>query len=1018
MKRLLGVITLLLCAHILFAQPPISEAQARAELQKLGIEEDVMRRKLLERGIDIDNVDPNNPSRLLEVQKAIEEVIAEIEAEKAGTAGGNTAPSQTPPPPNPNPEPIEEQVIVDSTEAAIQEIKKFDQEVIVSEELIEEFQEALPPSVIYGQHIFRDKSIKLYRQSEDIKPPDSYVLGVGDIIAVSIWGVSQEGGVYEINKSGYISPTQMPRIYLKGISLGKAKELLQRRFSNYYRFRPEEFEVTINYSRTITVNMVGEVINYGSYTIPAINTAFNALVAAGGPSDIGSVRNIRLLRANGQSKRVDIYEYLLDPSVQNEYYLQENDYIHVPIAERLVTISGAVNRAFTFELTKGENLKELIEFAGGFTVNAYKGQLQVKRFINDEELIIDVDFTQYENTEPDFELFNGDVITVKSIARPYKNFVEISGAVEFPGRFELTDNLRISDLLNKAVFLEEARRDVAFIQRSNIDGTIRFEKLDLTRLLADPSSADNLALRPKDKVLIYSQPAFVDKAEFSVAGAVRNPIKLPFSVGEEVRIDDAILLAGGLQPDATDFGFIRRINPANKKLRETIRVNIQEAISKPDSEANIVLEPFDQLMIYSIQTYTDDATVSVTGTVRTPIEIPYAENTTIKDIIEMAGGLKSDATDFGYINRLDPTNSKNRQIIRVDIQTAFNDPASAENLTLEPFDVLNIYSTELFTDDAQISVQGAVRKPGIFQYARNFTLKDILSMAGGLKIEASQSRIEVFRLVFQDDQPVETIVATLEVDNELNVVSGSGDFELAPFDLVVVRRIPEFELLNVVSINGEVKYPGAYPLMNDNERLLSIIKRAGGITEEAFPEGATLYRTEDNVGYVVVELSKILKNTKERTNFILKQGDIIDIPKRKDLVTIEGATKANEIYPDKVVQQGGKINVAFRKGKNAKWYVNHYAAGVGENGQTKRITVEHPNGEIERTKSFLFFRDYPSVREGSIVTVGVNPPKPPKEKDTEGPEREKVDWGRTLADGLAQATAVLSLILLVQQINR
>lgn len=1018
MKRLLGVTILFFFVQILIAQPPITEEQARAELQKLGIDEELMRQKLLERGIDIDNVDQKDPRALLEIEKAIEEILQEIEAEKAAGVSPSSSSPPAAPTTNPDPQPVPEQVVVvDSTDVTIEEIKSASEaEVEVAEEFIEEFQEQLPLPSIYGQHIFRDKSIQLYRQSEDVKPPDSYILGAGDIIAVSIFGVSQEGAVFEINKSGYISPSQMPRIYLKGLSLGKAKTLLRRRYSNYFNFRPEEFEVTINYARTINVNIVGEVENYGSFNIPAVNTAFNALVASGGPSAIGSVRNIQLIRAGEQAKRIDIYDYLLNPSVQNEFYLQENDYIHVPIAERLVSINGAIRRPFTFELTRGEELKKLIEFAGGFTDNAYKGKIQIKRVISGEETIIDLDYRTIENTTTDFQLFSSDVVTIESKAKPYKNFVEISGAVEFPGRFELTDGMRIGDLLQKAILEEDARTDIAFIQRANVNGTVRYEKVDLKALLDDTNSLANLSLQARDKLIIYAQKQFTDIADFSVSGAVRNPVKLPFSVGKEIKIDDAIILAGGLLPEATDFGYLNRVNPLNKKERETIRIDIRKALDNPDGPENITIEPFDELTIYSIEDYTDDAIITVEGAVRNPLSFDYAVNTSVKDIITMAGGLRPDATTFGYLRRVDPTNSKNRTLLRVDIQKAFADPSSPENFSLEPLDVLTVYSKELFMDDANISIAGAVRSPGQFPYAQNFSLKDIIVMAGGLKLEAAQSRIEVFRVVFKDEQTAETIVATLEVDDSLNIISGGGSFELAPFDLVVVRQIPDFELQNVITINGEVKYPGPYPLLNDNERLLSIIERAGGMTTEAFPEGATLYRTQDNTGYIIVELNKALKNKKDQSNFILKSGDIIDIPKQKDLVTIQGATKANELYPEKITQ-GGKINVAYRKGKSAKWYVDNYAAGIGDDGHKKYISVEHPNGEIEKTRNFLFFKTYPTVREGSIVTVGIKPPKEVKEKEDKEP-REKVDWGRTLADGIAQATAVLSLILLVQQINR
>ena len=374
-----------------------------------------------------------------------------------------------------------------------------------------------------------------------------------------------------------------------------------------------------------------------------------------------------------------------------------------------------------------------------------------------------------------------------------------------------------------------------------------------------------------------------------------------------------------------------------------------------------------------------------------------------------------DATPFAYIRRTDKGNTKKRKYLRVDLQIALSDPSSAANITLEPDDELIIYSTERFTDETVINVSGAVRSPGEIQYAENFSLKDVLTMAGGLKMEASKSRIDIFRVVINDDAPTETVLATLEVDDDLNVISGDGSFELAPFDMVVVRRAPEFEFQNVVLINGEVKYPGPYPLVSDNERISSIIKRSGGLTAEAFPAGATLYRVQDGIGYVVLELEEVLKDKNNISNFILKKGDVIEIPKQKDLVTIQGATKANELYPEKVIA-GGKINVAFHNNKSAKWYIDNYAAGVGNNGKRKLITVEHPNGEIERTKSFLFFRDYPSVREGSVISVGTKPIDPVKEKEKE--EREKVDWGKTLAESLAQATAILSLILLVQQVNK
>ncbi len=1023
MKRLFGVLLLLLLSTVILTAQPITEEQARQELDKLGLEEDAVRAKLLERGIDIDNINPNNPAEVLAIEQALEEVIQELEAEKQAAAAvqneSTTDPRTTEAPLVPGsptidtlaPEPS--QVQVDPTEEAIELIKETDNQAEIVEDIVDAQNDLPASSSIFGQHVFRNKSIKLYRQSEDIKPPDSYVLGVGDIIAVSIWGQSQEGGVYEINKAGYIKPTAMPRIFLKGISYGKAKSLLRQRFGQYYAFRPEEFEVTINYSRTITVNISGEAINYGSFTIPAINTAFNALVAAGGPSDIGSVRKIKLIRAGQQAQNIDIYQYLLNPTESANYYLEENDFIHIPTAERLVEINGAIKRPFRYELIEGENLKQLIEYAGGFQPRAYLGNIQVRRTINGEQVILDIDYNDLQQKNIDFTLLPDDAVTVKIIPEPYDRFTEIQGAVELPGRYAFTPNMRVSDLIQKGQLREGARSDVAYMQRSNLDGTARYVRLDIEVILADPTSPSNLLLQPNDRIIIYSEEQFTEKSTFSVSGAVRSPVTLPYDVSQSIRISDAIVLAGGAIPQVAQYGYVKRTNPLIRSDVRYLRVDVQAILGDTSVQDNFVLEPFDELIVYSQESFEEGATVSIVGAVRSPGNYEYDEELRVSDLIYFSSGLRIDATDFAYIARLDPTTRLHTDYIRVDLAAIQANLQSQENAYLQPFDILTIYSKRTFTDQTTITVAGAVRKPSELPFAAVFTLKDALTLSGGLKMEASKSRIDIFRIDIENDQSTQTIAATLQVDENYDLVSG-GDFQLMPYDLIVVRRIPDFEFQQVVTVNGAVKYPGAYSLIADNERLRSVIERAGGIGTEAFPGGATLYRSKDNVGYIIIDLDDVLKDRGAVTNFILHAGDVINIPESQDLVTIAGATRAIELYPDKVLE-GGKFNVAFHRGKNAKWYVNEYAAGVGEKGRSRLITVEHANGEIKRTKNFLFFKTYPKVRPGSTITVGVKPVKPKKEREKD--ERERVNWGKTLADSLAQATAILSLILLVQQIG-
>lgn len=923
------ILTLFICFITLLGFSQISAAQlqqARVELEKRGISEAEMRTKLLEKGIDIDKVDPSNPVELQRVQTAVEEVLKEIEAEKQTESENvnNTNTSnvkKTEGNPQNNNAQSNSGEITETTENIKDAVKEgASLEEALSEELSESKQEQSSPAKIYGQQLFRNQSLKLFRTTNDAKPPDSYILGTGDEVSVSIFGISQADFTFEIPQSGFIKPAGMPRILLKGISYGQAKKLLRNRFGAAYVFQPEQFAVTITTARTITVNIFGEVNTFGSFTISALNTAFNALVAAGGPSNIGSVRNIQVI-SNGQSKRLDVYQFMADPSVQFDFSLANNDIINVPVAQRVVKIEGAIRRPFRYELIEGENLNQLIKYAGGLTDNALRNNIQIIRFEDDREVIIDINLNELQKNKQDFNLLAGDVVSIKSIARPYENFVTLEGEVENSGKFQLETGMRITDLLAKGVLREEARIDIAFLKRTDTDQTSRLIRLNLSEVINNPNSSNNLSLQPKDKLIIYSQSRFIDQPNISVRGAVRQPIDT-FNIvpGQTIKVVEAITLAGGITDNATDFAYLIRRDSLNPNLQEYIRIDLAQALNNPNSDSNITLEPYDRL---------------------------------------------------------------------------------------------NIPNKSLYTDTYSVNVAGAVRQPGEFKYSSSLTLRDLLTLAGGLKKEASTTRIDIFRVELKENQPTQSVVATVSVDENLELV-GTGALQLQPFDYVVVREVPDFELQQNITIEGEIRYPGVYALLGDNERLSSVLERAGGFTGEAFPAGVTLFRAEENTGFIVTQVDEIMKNPRSRFNYVLKAGDIITIPKKKDLVTINiGNTEAAELYPDRLIGSG-KINIAYEEGKNAKWYINKYAAGIAVTGTSNYISVEHPNGRIEDTKNYLLFKDYPEVRAGSVISVGTKPIKP---EDEEKKEREPIDWEKIVSNSIAQVSALLTLLVLSQQLG-
>ena len=932
MRILLIIALFFSISTICFAQiPPFSESDARQELKNRNLDQEELRKRLLERGFDIDNLDPTNFEQLNEFEGALRDVVAEMEAEAMDNE--NTVNSNRPN--NTNPKKDKEQEKADKKIAEdLKEVAKNSSEDIqkavedgatideaIAEELIDAQEEKLPPAEVFGQHIFREKSIKLFRKSNDVKPPKTYVLGVGDEVGVSIFGYSQESLTFEINDEGYILPPDMSPIYLKGLSFGESKKVLQSAFGQHYRFEDNEFQVTLNFSRTISVNIVGEVFNYGSFTIPAINNAFNALVAAGGPSNIGSVRNIQLIRSGSAPIKIDIYEYLMNPTDQPELYLMENDYIHVPPSERIVSISGMVNRPFKYELKNTEGLVKLVEYAAGFSKDALLSKVQIKRYVNDEELILDVNYRELAESNSDYPLLNGDEIMIARIPKPYENYVELEGAVELEGRYALKERMKISDLLSKTKLLRESRNDVAFLRRINEDLSVQYIRVNLNEIINNNSSTGNINLQTKDKLIVFEQSSFVDKTSIVVGGAVRHPNKFEYDINQNIKIEDAIIMTGGLTQDAADVAYIYRKDPQRDNSVEYVRVNIKEAISNPNS---------------------------------------------------------------------------------------------IDNKWLEANDSLVVFSKDYFRDNTNVRVMGAVRYPGYYPYDVSLGLKDILTLAGGLQIVASKSKIDVYRLEFRGDQETRTIAATLEVDDFLNVTEGAnGNFQLSPFDNVVVRQAPEFEMQKLVMITGEVKYPGEYALLHDNESVTSIIKRAGGLTSEAFAEGATLNRTYNNMGYVIMELDEAMKNKKSRFNYIMKPNDAIEIPKKKDLVSIIGETQVSEYYPNKIAETG-RINVAFAKGKNARHYVDKYS-GISKNGRKRLITVEHANGQVERTKNYFLFRKYPEVKKGSTIMIGNAIVENDKNKDED--KKKKIDWGDVFSNSIAQATSILSLILLIQRVN-
>lgn len=890
-------------------QIPTSEAEARAELTRRGISEAEVRAALAAEGIEIDdlnNVSDLSPSEIARLQQ----IISDLESQKSNNV---RVTPQAPPQEVSNVPSIQEDIV----EKVVRDIKE---DSIALVPVIDKSRAV----TIYGQDIFRNGSIEVFQQTSEIKPPETYVLGVGDELSVSIFGRSQFEEKYEIRPDGYIRVLDgNKRILMKGSTLAAAKEKLFKTFSNYYNFNQGQFEVTLTYQRTVNVGIYGEVFKVGSYQLLAFNNVINALVAVKGPNDIGTLRKIQLLKASGGVKTIDIYEYMANPKVAVEYYLEDNDVIHVPVQGKVISIQGAVKKPLSFELLDNENLKQLLIFAGGLNNNAYQKTFELYRYIDDKRVKLDIPYNQLLNSNSDFTLLDGDQIIVEAITIAPRNFVNVSGSVVNEGEFQRKEGMRVNELIKLAGLKPESYTKKALLLRTNSDETKIFEWINVEEIMKNPQSNLNIALEDEDILTIWNKARFIDTKVISIDGSVRSPGDYPYDESRRLRLSDVVFLAGGLSRDAGDIAMISRRDPLVPNSMEYFPVNLDVIMDSPESDQNIFIEGFD---------------------------------------------------------------------------------------------IIEIYSENNFVKEQYVSVEGAVNKEGEFLYGKNMTVADALILAQGLQLGASTNNIEISRLEFRENNPTKTVIARLNIERDFLFKDGTdSNFKLQPFDNIYVRFVPEFEIQQEVFINGEVIYPGAYPLLNDNEKISNVLRRAGGLTKEAFPAGAKLIREEDQLGQIVMRLDEILDNENSKYNFILKNGDRIEIPKQQDFVKVKGATRVDEVLNAGVIGADNEIKVPFHEGKNALFYVNYYAGGIADRGRKKLIFVEHPNGEVKKTKrQFPIGFKFPVVRKGSTIKVGAEPIKP-KEPGEEN--KEEVDWTKVLGDSVAQAMSILTLILLIQRLD-
>lgn len=663
---------------------------------------------------------------------------------------------------------------------------------------------------VFGRDIFNKQNLT-FQPSTNMATPANYVLGPGDQVVIDVWGASQQKFAETISPDGNITIEGVGLIRLGGLSVKKARSVLQSHLEQ--RYSDCQFNLSVGDIRTIQVQVAGEVNMPGTYSLSSLSSAFNALYAAGGINDNGTLRDIKVYRAGRMIATVDVYDYLINGNSAGDIRLQDNDVIVVGAYDCLVNVTGKIKRPMWYEMKSSETVKQLMTYSGGFTGDAYTDKVRLVRKAGAEYSVHTID----EFDMATFTLKDLDEVQVDSVRARFSNMVEVRGAVKHAGQFQLGDKIQ----------------------------TVR----------------------------------------------------------------DLLLAADGLSEDA---------------YQERAVMHRQK----------------------------DDLTLEMVG-------------------IDVKGLLEGRIAD----------------------------------ILLKKNDLLFIPSHTEMLGERKLTINGEVIYPGIYPYADNTTIQDLILQSGGFTEAASLARVDVFRrvrdakAVMDNKQSAESFSFSLD---ETYALTQDTVFYLKPYDEVYVRKSPAYEPQQNVTVRGEVSFAGQYSMTSKDYRLSDLVKAAGGFTQLAYVPGARLMRrmTEeeklqrdnslkqeqirmyeesmkkevtssfeemdtllsmklnlDDTYPVALDLEAALKEPGSLEDIVLREGDVLTIPQYSNTVKISGEVA----HP---------ISMNYVKGKNLSYYIAH-AGGYGNKARKGNVYAIYANGGVEKVKR----HSSKAIQPGCEIVVPTKPEK-------------------------------------------
>ena len=495
---------------------------------------------------------------------------------------------------------------------------------------------------VFGRNIFNNQMLT-FQPNMNMATPTNYRLGAGDEVIIDVWGASQETFTETISPDGVVTIEGIGPCKIGGMSLTEATSYLRSRLGQYYQ--GSNIQLAVGGTRSIQVQVMGEVNMPGTYTLSSLSSAFNALYAAGGINDIGTLRDIKVYRQGRIISSIDVYDYLINGNSRGDVRLNDNDIIVVGPYDALVEIHGKVKRPMFYEMKKNESLSTILDYSGGFTGDAYKKSIRVTRKNG-------VEYSMHTVGEFDWSAFNladGDSIYVDSVLARYSNMVEVRGAVFHSGMYELGGNIcSVRELVEAADGLrEDAFTNRAVMHREKEDLTLEVLSVDI-RGIMDGTVAD-IPLRKNDVLFVPSKRDMEGERTLSITGEVRYPGTYVYA--DNTTIEDLVLQAGGLTEAAslTKVNVYRRKNDSHslvndEQLTETFSFALKDGFVI-DGEQGFVLQPYDQVVVRTSPSYSAQKNVRIEGAVNFAGYYAMSDKRyTLTDLVKDAGGLDS----FGY----------------------------------------------------------------------------------------------------------------------------------------------------------------------------------------------------------------------------------------------------------------------------------------------------------------------------------------------------------------------------------